>query len=65
MSENQPRYRVYSLDGLRKIVSADWIDAGSDEEAIAAVHASGICTKCEIWHGNRLVAKFDAERRSA
>lgn len=66
MSQDQsPRYRVYTLDGVRRIVSADWIDAATDEEAIAIVQATCGGLQCEIWDGDRLVAKIQAQRRQA
>ena len=65
MSQDHPRYRVYTLDGVRRIVSADWIDANSDEEAIAIVQATCRGLQCEIWHGERFVAKVEATRLSA
>ena len=65
MSQDQPRYRVYSLDGVCKIVSAEWIDADSDEEAIAIVHRACHGTLYELWEGHRLVARIEASRRTA
>jgi len=58
-------YRVYSYDAARKIVSADWIEAADDGEAIAAAEASGFGTKCELWDGERLVAELRDQRRQA
>jgi hypothetical protein len=58
-------YRVYCYDGARNIVTADWIEAASDEEAIAEARAKGFGSKCEIWEGSRLVAALDAGRRQA
>ena len=65
MSSATKRYRVYCYDGARKVVSADWIDAATDEDAIAKAEAAGFGDKCEIWDGKRLVAQLDAERRQA
>ena len=66
MSQDQPpRYRVYTLDGVRKIVSAEWVDASSDEEAIARVQATCSGMQCEIWDGHRLVARIEARRLQA
>ena len=58
-------YRVYCYDGAHKIVTAEWIQVASDEEAIGKALAGGLGTKCEIWDGARMVAALDAERRSA
>ena len=54
-------YRLYCLDGGGRINLADWIEADSDEEAIA--HARRLehgAAKCEVWQRNRLVATLDA-----
>lgn len=50
-------YRVYSLDGDGRIGLAEWIQAESDEQAIAAASAMRLgALECEIWQKNRLVA---------
>jgi len=64
MSDPQKKYRVYCYDAANKMVTADWIEAPSDEEVIARVEAAGFGTKCEIWEGKRLVARLEAERRT-
>ena len=56
MSPND--YRYYRLDGDGHIQGADWLDAPSDEEAIAQLrvkHSGGIC---ELWKGKRLVGRI-------
>ena len=53
-------YRVYSFDSARHILSGEWIEAASDEAAIALAEAAGFGTKCELWDGKRLVAELDA-----
>jgi hypothetical protein len=58
-------YRVYCYDGAHKILTADWLEAANDEQAIAMAHAQGFGTKCETWDGRRLVAQLDEERRTA
>ena len=65
MSRPLKTYKIYSYDGRHKIVTADMIDASSDEDAIARSTAAGFGSKCEIWLGRRLVAQLDAERRQA
>lgn len=64
MSPTIKTYRVYCYDGA-KVVTADWIEAASDEEVIAKVEAEGFGSKCEIWDGRRLVARLEGERRQA
>lgn len=56
-------YRVYSFDLARKLVTADFIQAADDEEAVAIVSEFG--NKCEIWQERRLVAQLEGERRLA
>lgn len=58
-------YRVYSFDLSRKAVTADFLKATSDEEAIAIAEASDFGTKCELWDGRRLVAQIERQRRQA
>jgi len=59
MSNPNKTYRVYCYDGSHAIVTADWLDAANDEEAIAKARARGFGTKCEIWESARLVASLD------
>lgn len=58
-------YRVYCLDNGQHMVSVDWIEAVSDEEAITKAEAQGFGSKCEIWEGRRLVAQLQEALRSA
>jgi len=58
-------YRVYCYDAAHRVLTADWLDAASDEEAIARAHALGFGTKCELWDGRRLVAQLEEDRREA
>ena len=54
-------YRIYSLESGGGIYLADWIQAASDEEAIAKArkidHGRALC---EVWCKNRLVATLKA-----
>lgn len=65
MSPLPRTYRIYSFDLARKAVTADFIKAATDEEAIAIAEASDFGTKCELWDGRRLVAQIEGERRQA
>ena len=58
-------YRVYCFDSAHKVLTADWLEAPSDEEAIAKAHELGFGTQCELWDGRRLVAQLEEERREA
>lgn len=65
MSNPKITYRVYCFDSSRKIVTADFVQASSDAEAISKAEAKGFGSKCEVWEGRRLVAQLDGERRQA
>ena len=65
MPERAKTYKVYCYDVARKVVTADFITAATDEEAIATVQAAGFGTKCEIWDGRRLVAQLEEQRLQA
>jgi hypothetical protein len=55
-------YRLYCLDGAGRISLAEWIDADTDEEAIAkARKIEHGAIKCEVWQRNRLVARLSAQ----
>jgi hypothetical protein len=64
MSGPQRTYRVYCYDAEHKVVTADWLDAASDEEAISKAIAAGFGSKCELWEGKRLVAQLEDERQT-
>ena len=52
-------YRLYCLDGAGHIGLADWIEADTDEAAIAgARELRPDAHRCEIWLKDRLVAKL-------
>lgn len=53
-----PDYRVYCIDGAGKTAGSDWIDAKNDDEALAFVRAKRLPARCELWDGNRLVARI-------
>jgi hypothetical protein len=57
-------YRLYCLDGLDKVASAEWLEADGDEGAITAAQDLRDGRKCELWQGDRLVARMDARRES-
>jgi hypothetical protein len=56
-----PSYRLYCLNGAGRISLADWIEAETDDDAIAkARRLEHGALKCEVWLGNRLIAKLDS-----
>lgn len=56
-------YRLYGLDGVSKVASGEWVEAGTDQEAIEAARKMFDDGHCEIWQGSRLVARL--ERRDS
>jgi len=56
-------YRLYCLDGVNKVASADWIEADDDQAAIEVAKISNDGQLCEVWQGPRLVARIDLRRR--
>lgn len=63
MSSPQKTYRVYCFDSAHRVLTADWLEAADDAEAIAKAEAAGFGSKCELWDGRRLVATLSAERQ--
>jgi len=51
-----PSYRLYRLDGAGKIISADWLEAQADEEALRQAHDRMDGTPFELWDRNRLIS---------
>jgi hypothetical protein len=57
------QYKVYRLDGAGKIAQVpEYIDASSDEEAVALLQAQKRPLHCEIWDRNRLVRRVPGHR---
>jgi len=52
-------YRLYCLDGVNKVASAEWIEADDDEAAVEAARLKFDGSECEVWQGRRLVARVD------
>jgi hypothetical protein len=57
-----PTYRYYCLDGVGQIHSAEWFEAGSDEEAVAVVAMLRPGGKCEVWRGNTLIGSTSPQQ---
>ena len=56
------RYRLYCLDAGGQISMAEWIDAADDQGAILQAQTlKQDAQKCEVWDGNRLVARLDSQ----
>jgi hypothetical protein len=58
-----PSYRLYRLDGAGRIVSADWIAADADAEAIRYARERVPESHFELWERGRLVALSADEPR--
>ena len=52
-------YRLYSLDGVNKVASAEWIEADDDEAAIEVATEMLNGYRCELWQDRRLIARLD------
>ena len=57
--ESVASYRLYGLDGVRKVASGEWIEADNDESAIEAARKKLDGEPCELWEGRRLVARLE------
>jgi hypothetical protein len=55
-------YRLYDLDGVNKVASAEWIEADADQAAIEVATEKFDGRICEVWQGRRLVAKLDLRK---
>jgi hypothetical protein len=55
-------YRLYRLDGVNKVASAEWIEADNDEAAIEAARDKYEGSECEVWQGPRYVARVNSRR---
>jgi hypothetical protein len=51
-------YRLYCLDGIGKIESAEVIVAHDDAEAVGRAIEMNKPVDCEVWKGSRLVARI-------
>jgi hypothetical protein len=50
-------YRVYCFDGASRIVSADWIEAVNDAEALQIAVSRFDCPRVEVWHRDRFAGR--------
>jgi len=57
-------YRLYCLDGVNKVASAEWIEADEDEAAIENAKERQDGYECEVWQSSRLVARLDLRRKA-
>ncbi|HEX6660534.1 MAG TPA: hypothetical protein VF067_01525 [Sphingomicrobium sp.] len=50
-------YRLYGLDGVDKVATAEWIEAEDDNDAIAVAKEKMDGRGWELWTGRRLVLR--------
>lgn len=53
-------YRICLYDDQLRSLSAELIEAATDDEAVAQAQLAGQGAKAEVWHGTRLVARLGA-----
>ena len=58
-------YRIYQLGGDGRISTADWIEAKDDEAALEAARTKFRSIGFELWQGQRLVARMNADGRTS
>ena len=56
-------YRLYGLDGVKKVASGEWFEADTDAAAIEAAKEMMDGHDCELWQGPRLVARIPRRRQ--
>ena len=56
-------YRLYCLDGMAKVASAEWVEASDDEAAMEVAEDRRAGRACELWQGNRLVGRVGPAKR--
>ena len=57
-------YRLYCLDGVNKVASAQWIEADDDASAVEEANRTHQGYECEVWQGKRLVTRLDLRSAS-
>ena len=55
-------YRLYTLDGVNKVASAEWIEADDDQAAIEVAESLMDGHDCELWQGPRLITRLEHKR---
>lgn len=56
-----PSYRLYRLDGAGKILTADWLEAATDEAAVREAKVGMSPGNYELWERGRLVARLQGD----
>ena len=58
-------YRIYCFDGGSRIISADWIEADSDDAAYHAAKEAFYCFRVEVWDRKRLIGRHMRSERGS
>ena len=56
-------YRLYRLDGVAKVASAEWIEADDDQAAIEVAKNMMDGHAWELWHSSRLIFRHHGKHR--
>ena len=56
-------YRVYSFDGINRIIAADNIEAETEAAAVIAAREVASSVSFEVWDQHRLVARSKPQLR--
>lgn len=56
-------YRLYGLDGARKVSSGEWFDADDDDAAVEAAKEMMDGKDCELWQGTRFIARLPSNHK--
>jgi len=51
-------YRLYCLNGVNKITSAEWLEAKSDADAIIVARSLKKPSECELWRGDHRICRI-------
>ena len=57
-------YRLYRLDGVGKIVSAEWLSAADDDAAARQARDGEPQSTVEIWDRHRLVIRIEPNQET-
>ena len=57
-------YRLYRFDGASRIISAEWMEAANDAEALCVAKREDQALTREVWERDRLVGRVGPEPQS-
>jgi hypothetical protein len=56
-------YRRYCFDGAGRIISAEWLQAVNDAQALVEAKEKSDCFRLEVWDRDRLVGRHEPSHR--